>query len=74
MNEPQPGVGRLRAGLPRSRFGWRWVAALGLLAAALAGFLSGVGLSERPDVGTDGLLVKTYYALGLFVFGDRHRT
>ncbi|MAT83245.1 MAG: potassium transporter TrkA [Gammaproteobacteria bacterium] len=69
MNEPQPGVGRLRAGLPRSRFGWRWVAALGLLAAALAGFLSGVGLSERPDVGTDGLLVKTYYALGLFVFG-----
>lgn len=67
MREPE--ARRWTAGLPRSRFGWRWVAALVLLAAALTGLLSGVRLTEQPDVDQAGFLVKLYYSLGLFVFG-----
>jgi len=52
-----------------SRVGWRWLAAAVLLACGFLGLASGVSLSERPDVGESGLLIKAYYSLGLFVFG-----
>ncbi|MEQ8860520.1 MAG: NAD-binding protein [Pseudomonadales bacterium] len=69
---PAPRSERARgwsAGIHGARFGWRWLAALGLLAFALGGLSSGVSLSERPDVGETGWLIMTYYSLGLFVFG-----
>jgi voltage-gated potassium channel Kch len=49
--------------------GWRWLAALVCLTCAFIGLLSGVSLTERPDVGESGLLTMAYYSLGLFVFG-----
>ena len=36
---------------------------------AMVGFVSGVSVSERPEVGTGGLLVQAYYSLSLFVVG-----
>lgn len=42
---------------------------MGLLLCAFVGLVSGVGLSERPDVADAGVLILTYYSLGLFVFG-----
>ena len=53
----------------RSPVGWRWLAALTLLAFAVVGLGSGVSLSEGPDLNSDGWLVIIYCALGLFVFG-----
>ena len=53
----------------RQRLGWRWPAAAALFLLAFVGLLSGVGLSERPDVGASSLLTKAYYSLGLFVVG-----
>lgn len=35
----------------------------------LTGFLSGVGVSERPEAVAAGMLPKLYYTLGLFIFG-----
>ena len=55
--------------LGRSRADWRWSAALTLFLFALGGFLSGVSLTERPEVAQSGLLTKAYYSLGLFVVG-----
>ncbi|MCZ6619625.1 MAG: NAD-binding protein [Gammaproteobacteria bacterium] len=48
---------------------WRWPAALILFLLAIGGLLSGVSLSERPDVIHSGFLTKAYYSLGLFVVG-----
>jgi Trk K+ transport system NAD-binding subunit len=55
------------------RFRWsslQWRFALPLLAFSLgvAGFLSGVGVSER-ELGEIDVLSKIYYTLGLFLFG-----
>ena len=58
-----------REPLSRSRAGWRWGAALALFLFAFGGFLSGVSLTERPDVAQSSLLTKAYYSLGLFVVG-----
>ncbi len=55
--------------LGRQRLGWRWPAAAALFLLAFVGLLSGVSLSERPDVGVSSLLTKAYYSLGLFVVG-----
>ena len=52
-----------------SRTDWRWGAALALFLFALGGFLSGVSLTERPEVAQAGLLTQAYYSLGLFVVG-----
>lgn len=57
------------ATLTESRIRWRWAAAFTFLGCAFLGLASGVGLSERPDVGEAGWLVMIYYSLGLFVFG-----
>ncbi|MFP6815134.1 MAG: NAD-binding protein [Pseudomonadales bacterium] len=51
------------------RVNWRWTAAVTLFLLAFIGLLSGVSLSERPDVVSSGLLTKAYYSLGLFVVG-----
>ena len=51
------------------RIGWRSVAAAFVFFCALFALVSGVGLSERPGVPDEPLLVKAYYALGLFVMG-----
>ncbi|MDA1074900.1 MAG: NAD-binding protein [Proteobacteria bacterium] len=51
------------------RINWRWLAAVALFGSAFVGLLSGVSLSERPDVGEASLLTKAYYSLGLFVMG-----
>ena len=58
-----------REQLGRSRTDWRWGAALALFLFALGGFLSGVSLTERPEVAQAGLLTQAYYSLGLFVVG-----
>lgn len=52
-----------------SRISWRWWLAVLLFGFALAGLLSGVSLSERPDIVTAPILTKAYYSLGLFVVG-----
>ena len=51
------------------KISWRWPAAITLFLFAVAGFSSGVSLSERPDVITASLLTHAYYSLGLFVVG-----
>lgn len=53
----------------RQRVNWRWAAAVTLFLLAFVGLLSGVSLSERPDVESSSLLTKAYYSLGLFVVG-----
>lgn len=58
-----------REQLGRSRTDWRWGAALALFLFALGGFLSGVSLTERPEVAQASLLTQAYYSLGLFVVG-----
>ncbi|MCA9653420.1 MAG: NAD-binding protein [Myxococcales bacterium] len=49
----------------------RWRFGLPVLAFMLGvvGFLSGVSVTERPDVVDAGFLTKLYYTLGLFLFG-----
>ncbi len=64
----------LGMGIPHAAGRWRWFrwrSALLLVAVTLGllGFLSGVGVSERPDVVDAGILAKLYYTLGLFIFG-----
>lgn len=51
------------------KINWRWAAALGLFGCGFMGLISGVGLSERPDIVSAGLLTKAHYSLGLFVVG-----
>ncbi len=48
---------------------WRWPVALTFFLLALGGLLSGVSLSERPEVIHSDILTKAYYSLGLFVVG-----
>lgn len=48
---------------------WRSFGALFFFAAALSGFLSGVAVSERPDMYASGILTMAYYSLSLFVVG-----
>ena len=48
---------------------WRWPAALSLFLAALLGLMSGVSLTERPDVVQADILTRAYYSMGLFVVG-----
>ena len=48
---------------------WRWPAALIFFLLAFGGLLSGVSLSERPEVIHSDILTKAYYSLGLFVVG-----
>ncbi len=49
--------------------GWRWISAITLFACGYISFAAGVSLTEQPEVGQAGLLVQTYYILGLFVVG-----
>ena len=56
----------------RPRWAWfRWRGALlaATVALGMIGFLSGVGVTERPDVATADFPAKLYYTLGLFIFG-----
>ena len=53
------------------RVGWRWGLALTFFTFAMIGLISGVSLSERPDVVGASLLTKAYYSLGLFVIGAK---
>lgn len=56
----------------RTARGWLWWRVLVLMlvfSLGLAGFLAGVGLSDRDGVPEKGLPAKIYYTLGLFVFG-----
>ncbi|MEM7099938.1 MAG: NAD-binding protein [Pseudomonadota bacterium] len=55
--------------LTNRSLGWRWYAAALLFLSGFIGLVSGVDVSERPDVSTSDLLTKAYYALGLFVVG-----
>jgi Trk K+ transport system NAD-binding subunit len=50
-------------------FPWRSAAALFMFFGAVVGFSSGVSVSERPEVGSAGLLTHAYYSLSLFVVG-----
>ncbi len=53
----------------RISLGWRWYAAALLFLCGFVGFLSGTGVSERPNVVDTSWLTKAYYTLGLFVVG-----
>jgi len=53
----------------RRKIPWRSVGGLAFFIAALLGFGSGVSVSERPGVVSDGFLVQAYYSLSLFVVG-----
>jgi Trk K+ transport system NAD-binding subunit len=52
-----------------TKINWRWFAATTLFFCAFIGLLTGVSLSERPDVVSSDALTKAYYSLGLFVMG-----
>ena len=52
-----------------SGFSWRSIGALFFFVIAIVGFEMGVGVSERPEVITSGILTKAYYSLSLFVVG-----
>lgn len=63
--------GRLQRGAlpPLARLRWRLLFPLVAVGFGLAGFLGGVGVTERPEVADAGVLTKLYYTLGLFIFG-----
>ena len=50
-------------------FPWRTAGAVFFFASAWIGFASGVGVTEREEVATGGMLTQAYYALSLFVVG-----
>jgi Trk K+ transport system NAD-binding subunit len=50
-------------------FPWLPAGALFCFFSALFGFMSGVVVTERPELATSGLLTKAYYSLSLFVVG-----
>lgn len=65
---------KLGIAVPHSRLRWKWfrgrtAALVVTLGLGLAGFLSGVSVTERPEVVSSGFLPKLYYTLGLFIFG-----
>jgi hypothetical protein len=47
---------------------WRWMLALAVFSCGLAGFVSGVEVSER-DISGVNLATKIYYTMGLFILG-----
>jgi Trk K+ transport system NAD-binding subunit len=47
---------------------WRWMLALVVFSCGLAGFISGVEVSER-DISGVNLATKIYYTMGLFILG-----
>jgi|Marorgknorr_s2lv_3_1036020.scaffolds.fasta_scaffold00479_7 Trk K+ transport system NAD-binding subunit len=47
---------------------WRWLLAIVFLACGFAGFLSGVGTTER-DLSSANAFTLLYYSLGLFILG-----
>ena len=51
------------------RFPWLSTGALFCFFGALAGFASGVSVSERPEVVSGSVLTQAYYSLSLFVVG-----
>ena len=55
--------------LTARKFPWRAAGALFFFFGALAGFESGVSVTERPGVAEAGLLTQAYYSLSLFVVG-----
>lgn len=50
-------------------FGWRITFTALTVALGLVGFFSGVGVTDRPSIGSGGPLTYFYYTLGLFLFG-----
>lgn len=48
---------------------WRVLAALVVFGIGLLAFQGGVEISERPDLGSAGLLTRLYYTVGLFFLG-----
>ncbi len=48
---------------------WKSWSAIVIFGCGFAGFLTGVGVSERPGVVEADLFTKAYYAFGLFVLG-----
>jgi Trk K+ transport system NAD-binding subunit len=52
-----------------NRLNWKWWGALLLFSCGFLGFLSGVGVSERPGIPESDVFTKAYYAFGLFVLG-----
>jgi len=48
---------------------WRSLGALFFFISAIAGFASGVGVTERPEVARGDFLTMAYYSLSLFVIG-----
>ena len=47
---------------------WRWILAVTVFCCSLAGFVSGVEVSER-DIANVNLATQMYYSLGLFILG-----
>lgn len=47
---------------------WRWILAVTVFSCSLAGFASGVEVSER-DIRNVNLATQMYYSLGLFILG-----
>ncbi len=50
-------------------FPWLLLGMLFFFFSAVIGFESGVNVSERPALGSSGILTKAYYSLSLFVVG-----
>ena len=48
---------------------WKSWSAIVIFGCGFAGFLTGVGVTERPGVSDTDLFTKSYYAFGLFVLG-----
>jgi Trk K+ transport system NAD-binding subunit len=48
---------------------WRSMGAIFFFCSAIAGFASGVSVSERPEVAGGNFLTMAYYSLSLFVVG-----
>lgn len=48
---------------------WKSWSAIAIFSFGLVGFLTGVGVTERPGVPEADLFIKAYYAFGLFVLG-----
>ncbi|MEM7585596.1 MAG: NAD-binding protein [Acidobacteriota bacterium] len=63
-----PGARTIRS-LRRVGLWWRLLVVLMVIALGLAGFASGVELSDREGIPQASWPTKAYYTLGLFVFG-----
>lgn len=66
MASPTSGLGRI----PRwRRFRWRVVVLVMTVLLGMAGFLSGVSVTQRPEIVDADFPTMLYYTLGLFIFG-----